>query len=82
MFDDEDLRQTIMVMSVKKRPWDNYKVIAPVLWRQSRKDATYIYMYTHTHLFNGPLSGTTQVRRYQKGKTNLDFTEARDSEWL
>jgi len=22
------------------------------------------------------------VSRYQKGKTNLDFTEARDSEWL
>jgi len=22
-----------------------------------------------------------QVGRYQKGKTNLDFTEARDSEW-
>jgi len=21
------------------------------------------------------------VRQYQKGKTNLDFTEARDSEW-
>ena len=34
-----------------------------------------------THPFNGPLSGTTQVSRYQKGKTNLDFTEARDSEW-
>ena len=33
----------------------------------------------HTHTFNGPLSGTTQVSRYQKGKTNLDFTEARDS---
>jgi len=30
----------------------------------------------HTHPFNGPLSGTTQVSRYQKGKTNLDFTEA------
>ena len=29
----------------------------------------------HTHPFNGPLSGTTQVSRYQKGKTNLDFTE-------
>ena len=28
-----------------------------------------------------PLSGTTRVSRYQKGKTNLDFTEARDSEW-
>jgi len=27
------------------------------------------------------LSGNTQVSRYQKGKTNLDFTEARDSEW-
>jgi len=27
------------------------------------------------------LSGTTQVSRYQKGKTNLDFTKARDSEW-
>ena len=36
----------------------------------------------HTHTFNGPLSGTTRVSRYQKGKTNLDFTEARDSEWL
>jgi len=32
---------------------------------------------THTH----PLSGTTQVYRYQKGQTNLDFSEARDSEW-
>ena len=40
------------------------------------------YEYTtHTHPFNGPFSGTTQVSRYQKGKTNLDFTEARDSEW-
>ena len=36
---------------------------------------------THTHLFNGPFSGTAQVSRYQKGKTNLDFTGARDSEW-
>ena len=35
----------------------------------------------HTHPFNGHFSGTTQVSRYQKGKTNLDFTEARDSEW-
>ena len=38
-------------------------------------------MHTHPHPFNGPFSGTTQVSRYQKGKTNLDFTEARDSEW-
>jgi len=37
--------------------------------------------HTHTHTFNGPFSGTTRVGQYQKGKTNLDFTEARDSEW-
>ena len=37
--------------------------------------------HTHAHPFNGPLSGTTWVGWYQKGKTNLDFTEARDSEW-
>ena len=37
--------------------------------------------YIHTHPFNGPFSSTTRVSRYQKGKTNLDFTEARDSEW-
>ena len=40
------------------------------------------YSYTDKHTpVNGPFSGTTQVRRYQKGKTNLDFTEASDSEW-
>jgi len=33
------------------------------------------------HPFNGPLSRTTRVSQYQKGKNNLDFTEARDSEW-
>ena len=40
------------------------------------------WIHTQTsHPFNGPFSGTTQVSRYQKGKTNLDFTEARESEW-
>jgi len=34
-----------------------------------------------THITHSPLSGTTLVSRYRKGKTNLDFTEARDSEW-
>ena len=37
--------------------------------------------HKHTNPFNGPLSGTTRVSRYQKGKTDLDFTEARDSKW-
>jgi len=31
--------------------------------------------------FNGLFSRTTWVSRYQKGKTNLDFPGARDSEW-
>jgi len=39
------------------------------------------HTHTHTLPFNGPFSGTTQVSQYQKGKTNLDFTGARDSEW-
>ena len=38
------------------------------------------HTHTHTHPFNSPLYGTTQVSRYQKGKTNLDFTGAKDSE--
>jgi len=38
------------------------------------------YAHTHTHPFNGHLSRTTRVSRYQKDKTNQDFTEARDSE--
>jgi len=41
----------------------------------------WVHTHTHTHPFNGPFSGTTQVSLYRKGKTNLDFTEARDSEW-
>jgi len=37
--------------------------------------------HTHTHTHVCPLSGTTRVSQYQKGKTSLDFCEARDSEW-
>jgi len=36
---------------------------------------------THTHTFDGPFSGTTRVSQYQKHDTNLDYTEAEDSEW-
>jgi len=42
---------------------------------------TIIKKRAQTHTFNGTFSGTTQVSRYQKGKTNLDFTGARDNEW-
>ena len=55
--------------------------LLPNQQRQSTK-GTISYKNTQiTHPFNGPLSGTTQVSRYQKGKTNMDFTEARDSGW-
>jgi len=40
--------------------------------------------HTHTHIhtrWTALFSRTTRVSRYQKGKTNLDFTKARDSEW-
>ena len=33
-----------------------------------------------THTFKGPFSRTTRVNQYQKGKTNVDFTEARKQE--
>ena len=44
-------------------------------------ETTRTHTHKHTHPFNGPFSVTTRVNRYQKAKTNLDFTEARDSEW-
>ena len=36
---------------------------------------------THTCSSQYSARRTTHVSRYQKGKTNLDFTEARESEW-
>ena len=51
------------------------------MWSQQDHNSQAKLEHTHTHTFNGPLSGTTRVSRYQKGKTNLDFTEARDRQW-
>jgi len=53
----------------------------PVLCCTHTHARTHAHTHTHTHTFNGPLSGTTWVSRYQKGKTSLDFTEARDTQW-
>ena len=39
------------------------------------------HTHTNTHPFNGLFSRTTWVSLYEKGKTNLDLTEATDSEW-
>ena len=41
----------------------------------------YLGEHTHTRLMALCSPGTTRVIRYQKGKTNLDFIQARDSEW-
>jgi len=48
-------------------------------WAPNRGEVD--YKIAVQHLFIGHLSRTTWVSRYQSGKTNLDFTEARDSEW-
>ena len=37
------------------------------------------WAFEKLHMLNGPFSSTTQVSRNKKGKTNLDFTEARDN---
>jgi len=60
-----------------------YKEAEPLCKRALviREKVTIQHTQIHTHLFNGFFSGTTRVSRYQKVKTNLDFTEARDSEW-
>ena len=68
----------------------NFKVVraerkfacaGPIAVNSSLPVLQQVVIHAHTHPFNGPLSGSTRVSRYQKGKTNLDFTEARDSEW-
>ena len=49
--------------------------------QETRRPLYVLLTHTHTRLTVLFLSRTTRVGRYQKGKTNLDFTEARDSEW-
>jgi len=53
------------------------KIVINPYWITETRQHT----HTHTQPFSGPLTGTTEVSRHQKGKTNLDFTEAGDSEW-
>ena len=59
---------------------DLYKELALTVTRASYGNYPH-NTHTHIHPFDGPISGTTRVSQYQKGKTNLDLTEARDSEW-
>jgi len=59
----------------------NYEIGCRLDLCSNKVNSTDITTHTHIHLFNDPLSGTTRASQYQKGKTNQDFTEARDSEW-
>ena len=91
------LSQPSQSAAARDRCYATTKLSRPAVWLMSATKAsrskvmyctaashhsfhTYI-CYTHTHPFNSPLSRTTWVSWYQKGKTSLDFTEARDSEW-
>ena len=75
----EEIRVPALVGPTEANAHDHYDI------RVSSVISCTRYTHTHTRLMalfpNGPFSGTTQVSRYQKGKTNLDVTEARDSEW-
>jgi len=78
-YDGKDLQKR----NVFSLEWKSEGVIDVVsrwnLWRNHRGRGSFGDI-SHTHPFNGPFSRTTRVSQYQKGKTNLDFTKARESE--
>ena len=74
----EKVRPTLRLRTAEEQNGTDTAIITALVYLQATCNTS---THTHTHPFNGPLSRTTWVGRYQKGKTNLDFTEARDSEW-
>jgi len=60
-----------------------YLQVLDRFWQMHSTQLTSILQQQHlTHApVNGPLSRSARVSWYQKGKTNLDSTETRDSEW-
>ena len=54
--------------------------VQTVIFTTNATFATWSNTHTHTHTHTR-LTAFFRVGRYQKGKTNLDSTEARDSEW-
>ena len=67
----------IKLMLLSPRSFLAYSVV--YLWSQLLVDPSGHELQLQP--FKGLFSRTTWVSRYQKGKTNLDFTGARDSEW-
>ena len=68
-------KSCIAMLLVQCRIWHTTVGCRAVSW-----PSPVAHWCNNIHPFNGPLSGTTRLSRYQKGKTNLDFTEAKDSE--
>ena len=68
------------------RPVSSYGGFVSISSKVGRVDATGTALLyddrTHrqTRTFNGPLSGTTRVSRYRKGKTSQDFTDS-ERQW-
>ena len=78
-----------IVWSVTARCWETrkrnvvifFQIFAAILVVSALHQARVSTLwYTHTHLFNGPLSGTTQVSRYQKVKPIFAPTKSSSSE--
>ena len=82
-----ELKTIPQILTSQRRELDNYceRVVMVIEWvaaASSHIPSVFMQFYiVRTHPFNGPLSGSTQVSQYQKGKTDLDFTGARDNEW-
>jgi len=71
-------RSNVLLLLLKQLYWSTEEN-----WTITKYKAKMVnFSFTHTHPCecNGPFSGTSQVSRHQKGKTNLDFTKARASE--
>ena len=78
-------RANEQMTSIRRHSDANYRYVVDVLLTSARRRRVYwadgISIKQQQQPFNGLFSRTTWVSRYQKGKTNLDFTGARDSEW-
>ena len=80
---DDDFKKRAYSAVVKLQNYEpDYVKAWTLICDESRRGilcSVLLFHHHHTHLFDSPL--TTWVSRYQKGKTNLDFTGARDNEW-
>ena len=76
---NEEVAEAVREQKIKYGKWkrENTKE-ATMEYKKSRQNAKRVISSARARAdpFNGPFSGTTQVSQYQKGKTNLDFTEA------